>query len=200
MYKKLFAGIYDPFMKGIELDFYNYRKELLHDISGKVLEVGAGTGVNFQFYSNDVDLLALEPSPFMKKRAEAKVPDGLKVSFLIHNVNDEEVEEIIKDDSLDYIVCSLVLCSINDPEKALKKFYRWLKTDGKLIVLEHIHSEKKLNRKLQNIVNPLWKKVADGCNLNRDTDVLIKQCGFKVDHEKYFKNMLRFHSGIYSKI
>lgn len=199
MYKRLFAGVYDPIVKGLESEFYNYRKELLHGISGKVLEVGAGTGINFQFYSENVELIALEPSPFMQKRAEEKVTPELNISFLIHKVNDKEVEEIIADNSLDYIVCSLVLCSINDPKRALQKFHRWLKSDGKLIVLEHIHSEKKLNRKLQNFVNPVWKKVADGCNLNRDTDVLIKQSSFKVDEEKYFRYMLRFHSGIYSK-
>ena len=199
MYKKLFAGIYDPFMRKTELDIYAYRKELLGDVKGDVLEVGSGTGINFQFYSSEVNLLALEPSPFMKRRAEQKVPPGLKVEFLIQKVNDVEVENRISDQSLDYIVCTLVLCSIDNPMEALNRFYKWLKPEGKLIVLEHIHSENKMNRKLQNAINPVWKKVADGCNLNRDTDLLIKESGFKVIQEKYFKKGLRFHSGVYSK-
>lgn len=200
LYKKLFAGIYDPFMNKLEHKFYNYRMGLLSDITGDVLEVGAGTGINFQFYKSEVNLIALEPSPFMKKRAELKVPEGLNVEFLINKINDEEVENRIGDKSLDYIVCTLVLCSIDKPNMALKKFNRWLKDDGKLIVLEHIHSEKKINKKLQDVVNPVWKKVADGCNLNRNTDVLIKNNGFEAIEEEYFQSSIRFHSGVFKKI
>lgn len=199
LYKRLFAGIYDPFVSSLEKEIYKYRKEILADVKGKVLEVGAGTGINFQFYNNDVQLIALEPSPFMRKRAELKIPAGLQVQFLINKVNDKEVEETIKDKSLDFIVSTLVLCSIDDPRESLHKFYRWLKDDGKLIVLEHIHSENAVNKKIQDVVNPVWKKLADGCNLNRNTDILIKDSGFEVEKEHYFKSTLRFHSGIYRK-
>lgn len=199
LYQQLFAGIYDPFVGSLEKSIYSYRKEILDHVHGSVLEVGAGTGINFQFYSKDVHLLALEPSPFMLKRAKQKVPPDLDVTFLLHKINDVKLDEIIKANSLDYIVCTLVLCSINNPRKALARFHHWLKPEGKLIVLEHIHSEKKVNRNIQNMINPVWKKVADGCNLNRNTDVLIKEMGFKVEMQKYFKKGLRFHSGMYRK-
>jgi ubiquinone/menaquinone biosynthesis C-methylase UbiE len=199
LYKQLFAGIYDPFVGSLEKSIYTYRKEILDQVHGDVLEVGAGTGINFQFYADDVHLLALEPSPFMLKRAKQKVPSGLDVTFLLHKINDAQLDDLIQENSLDFVVCTLVLCSIDDPRIALSRFHRWLKKDGKLIVLEHIHSEKKVNRNIQNIVNPLWKKVADGCNLNRDTDVLIKEMGFTVEMQKYFKKGLRFHSGMYRK-
>jgi ubiquinone/menaquinone biosynthesis C-methylase UbiE len=136
----------------------------------------------------------------MQKRAKLKIPEGLDVKFLINRVNDKELEDRIKDKSLDYVVCTLVLCSINDPNSALKKFNRWLKDDGKLIVLEHIHSEKKVTKKIQDIVNPVWNKLADGCNLNRNTDVLIKNNGFEAMEETYFQTGLRFHSGVYRKV
>ncbi len=199
LYKRLFAGIYDPFTSSFEKEIYKYRKEILADVKGRVLEVGAGTGINFQFYNKNVQLIALEPSPFMRKRAELKIPEGLNVEFLTYKVNDEKLEDIIKEGTLDFIVSTLVLCSIDDPGKSLHKFYRWLKDDGKLIVLEHIHSEKPMNKKIQNVVNPVWKKLADGCNLNRNTDILIKENGFEVVKEHYFKSTLRFHSGIYKK-
>ena len=80
----------------------------------------------------------------------------------------------------------------------MKKFKNWLKPTGKLIILEHIHAEKNPNRFLQNIVNPVWKLVGDGCNLNRDTDVLIKEAGFKIESEEYFKQSLRFYRGIFT--
>jgi len=199
LYKRLFAGIYDPFTNSLEKEIYQYRKEILADVKGRVLEVGSGTGINFQFYNKNVQLIALEPSPFMSRRAKLKIPEGLNVEFLTHKVNDEKLESIIKDGSLDFIVSTLVLCSIDDPVLSLRKFYKWLKDDGKLIVLEHIHSEKPLNKKIQNVVNPVWKKLADGCNLNRDTDIIIKENGFEVVKEKFFKSTLRFHSGIYRK-
>jgi len=74
----------------------------------------------------------------------------------------------------------------------LKKFEKWLKPPGKLIILEHIHAQNKPNRLLQNMLNPVWKFIGDSCHLNRDTDIHIKEAGFKVESEHCLKSHCLF--------
>ena len=105
---------------------------------------------------------------------------------------------IIKNNSLDYIVCTLVLCTIPDQKAAIQKFKKWLKPTGKLIVLEHIHAQNKPARVLYNLLNPVWKIFSEGCNINRDTDVSIKNAGFTVESEQYFKNSINFYQAVFT--
>lgn len=197
-YQKIFASKYDSFMSNLETTFHPIRKELLSDLEGDILDVGSGTGVNFEHFNAKTNVIAVEPSPFMMAKATAKLPQKAKITTYNLSVTDDELDSIIAPQSLDYIVCTLVLCTIPDQKLALKKFKNWLKPTGKLIILEHIHAEKNPNRFLQNVINPLWKVVGDGCNLNRDTDILIKEAGFKVESEQYFKQSLRFYQGVFT--
>lgn len=185
-------------MTNLEGDFRPIREELLGKLEGNILDVGSGTGVNFEHFNSKAQVIAVEPSEFMLNKSLAKLSGKSNISTYNMSVTDEKLDSIIAKHSLDYIVCTLVLCTIPDQNLALRKFKNWLKPTGKLIILEHIHSEKKTNRALQNIVNPVWKVVGEGCNLNRDTDVLIKEAGFKVESERYFKKSLRFYQGVFT--
>ena len=196
-YQKLFATFYDPFMNRFERSLYKTRKEMLTGLNGEIIDVGAGTGVNFKFYDNNAHVIAIEPSASMLKKGEKKIPTGANIDFLNFGVCDPELNQHIKENTIDYVVSMLVLCTIPDPEKALAQFKRWLKPDGKLIILEHIHSAHPRNKKIQNIVNPVWRAFADGCNLNRNTDQLILEAGFKPLNEEYIKRSLRFIKGVY---
>ena len=196
-YQKLFASKYDSFMTNVEITFHPIREELIGDLEGDILDVGSGTGVNFEHFNANANVIAVEPSAFMLEKSKAKLPAKAKITTYNMGVTDEALDSIIAKHSLDYVVCTLVLCTIPDQKLALKKFKEWLKPTGKLIILEHIHAEKNPNRLLQNIVNPVWKVVGDGCNLNRDTDVLVKEAGFKVESEHYFKQSLRFYQGVF---
>ena len=196
-YQKLFASKYDSFMTNVEITFHPIREELIGALEGDILDVGSGTGVNFEHFNTNANVIAVEPSSFMLEKSKAKLPGKAKITTYNIGVTDEAMDSIIAKHSLDYIVCTLVLCTIPDQDLALKKFKEWLKPTGKLIILEHIHAEKNPNKWLQNIVNPVWKVVGDGCNLNRDTDVLIKETGFKVESERYFKQSLRFYEGVF---
>ena len=196
-YQKLFATFYDPFMSRFERSLYKTRREMLTGLGGEIIEVGAGTGVNFKFYNKQAHVIAIEPSASMLKKAKKKIPTGANIEILNFGVCDPEIDLHIKKNSIDYVVCMLVLCTISDPEKALSQFKKWLKPDGKLIILEHIHSEHPRNRKIQNFVNPAWRAFADGCNLNRNTDQLILEAGFKPLSEEYIKRSLRFVKGVY---
>ena len=89
------------------------------------------------------------------------------------------------------------MCTIKNPELALDNFKKWLKPDGKLIIIEHIHSDKKGKALVQTILNPVWKVIAEGCNMTRHTDELIKAKGFKPLEEHYFTIGLRIHKGVF---
>lgn len=197
-YQKLFASKYDSFMTNLENTFHPIRGTLLGKLEGNILDVGSGTGVNFEHFNANANVIAVEPSSFMLEKSEEKLPVKANITTYNLGVNDEALEAIIPQDSLDYIVCTLVLCTIPNQQLALKKFKNWLKPTGKLIILEHIHSEQKANRFLQNVINPIWRIVGDGCNINRDTDVLIEAAGFKPESETYFKRSLRFYQGVFS--
>lgn len=194
LYQKIFAAKYDQFMDGIEEDLSNTRSELLSSLKGDVLEIGAGTGVNFQYYSPDVRVIAIEPSEFMLAKAQYKVNEK-HIQIIQTGVGEQEHDDLFEEHSFDAIVCTLVLCTIPNPERALKQFKRWLRPDGKLIIMEHIKSEKKFNGVLQDVVNPAWRVFGDGCNLNRNTDELIKKIGFVPLKDGYFKRTLRFYTG-----
>ena len=185
-------------MTDLEAKFYPIRKKLIGHLEGHILDVGSGTGVNFEHFHKNATVIAVEPSEFMMAKALSKLPQKAIINTHNLGVTDTELELIIENNSLDYVVCTLVLCTIPNHTLALRKFKKWLKPTGKLIILEHIHAEQKPRRIIQNIINPAWKVIGDGCNLNRDTDVLIKDAGFKVENEAYFKRTLRFYQGVFT--
>lgn len=195
-YSKLFAKIYDPFMKSFELKIEKDRYEMLHDLNGQVLDVGSGTGVNFKYFNKNVQVLAVEPSKEMQEKSIEKI-GSKNIKLLNFGVNDNRLIDKIEEKSLDAIVCTLVLCTIPNPEKAIENFKIWLKPAGKLIIIEHVHSDNNFQSKLENILNPIWKKIAEGCNLNRKTEELILEKGFIAKESSSFKLGLKIHKGIY---
>ena len=199
-YQKIFASQYDKFMTNIENEFGQLRKEMISDLKGDILDVGCGTGANFEYFNKDANVIAVEPSPYMLEKALQKLPQKANITTYNLSVTDDKLGNIIKPKSLDYIVSTLVLCTIPDYKLALKKFHKWLKDDGQLIIIEHIHAKEKPRRVIQNIINPVWKVIGDGCNLNRDTDEVIKSMGFKPLTENYFKRTLRFYKGVFVKV
>ena len=196
-YKKLFARFYDAFMHDFEKRLFKKRAALLSNLQGNILGVGEGTGVNYQFYPENTTVHSVEPSKPMLDKAREKAEGKDYITFYNFGINDHELDAHFEAKSMDVIVCTLVLCTIPDPVLALNNFKKWLKPNGRLIVLEHIHAEKSLNKKLQNFINPMWKAFGDGCHLNRNTDLMIKEAGFESDNEDYFKRTLRFYSGVF---
>lgn len=197
-YERLFASQYDALMTKLERStFHSIRKELIADLEGDILEVGSGTGANFEFYSEKAHVIALEPSTFMLEKSKSKLAQNRNIDIHDLGVNDEQVQVMIADHSLDYIICTLVLCTIPDQELALEKFHKWLKPTGRLIILEHIHAQNKPARFLYNVINPVWKVFGSGCNLNRDTDRSIKEAGFKLESEHYFRKSINFYQAVF---
>ncbi len=196
-YAKFFAKLYDKFMVSFEEKIVKDRQRMLQNLTGTVLDVGSGTGVNFAHFNTKVRVIAVEPSKPMLDKSVEKVK-GKNITLINLDINDAKLHETIKENSLDAIVSTLVLCTIKNPDVALDNFKKWLKPDGKLLIIEHIHSDKKRKAFFENLFNPLWKIIGEGCNLNRHTDVLIKSKGFKPLEEHYFTIGLRMHKGIFT--
>ena len=144
---------------------------------GRVLEIGFGTGLNLKFYNPATvrHVWGLDPSEDMFKMADAKSAP-FDVEFL-----QASAEKIPLDDrSADSILVTYSLCSVPDVMASLKNMRRILKPGGELIFCEHGASPDQKVRKWQDRLNPIWTKIAGGCNLNRSIPALLEQGGFKL--------------------
>lgn len=169
----IFAALYDPVMWGLERTVLpRHREYLARDLSGAVLDLGAGTGAMFPYLAaveDGLSLHAIEPDPNMRQRAARKARDlGLDVDLRDAGAGDLPYD----DDAFDAVIASIVFCTIPDVDAALEEVARVLKPRGELRFLEHVHSDG-LRGRVQNAVTPLWRRVAGGCHPNRDTNAAI---------------------------
>ena len=200
LYAKVFARFYDRAAQKTEVNVLaERRKVLLSGLKGNILEIGAGTGVNFQFYTKEASVLAIEPSPYMLRQAKEKKKDRKNIRLVQATVEQCYQDKVVQKNSMDAIVCTLVLCTIPDPQKALNYFYQWLKPDGILIIIEHIKSPDPWKGKVQDFLTPAWKVIGEGCHLNRKTDQMIMQAGFQPLEEDYFTYQVLWYQGVFSK-
>jgi ubiquinone/menaquinone biosynthesis C-methylase UbiE len=176
----LMAAIYDGMMRASEeACLGQWRAELLRELSGSVLEVGAGTGATLALYPKTVTRLVLcEPDPHMRRKLEAKrgSAGGMEIS-------DASIQDLaFEESSFDAVVSSLVLCSVQDPQAALAQIRRVLKPGGRLVFLEHVAADGKPNRlKWQRRIEPVWKHLMGNCHLTRRTEAAIEAAGFRIE-------------------
>ena len=171
------ATLYEA-LTPIEWLFRPHREYLAADLSGRVLDLGAGTGRMFEPVleataagdsaddnSGPVEYHAIEPDPNMRRRATRCARDiGMAV-----DLRDARAEALpYPDDSFDVVLSSVVFCTIQDPDAALEEVARVLRPDGEFRFFEHVRADGWRERG-QNLCNPAWKRVAGGCNLNRAT-------------------------------
>ena len=200
LYARVFAWFYDRAVQTAEQKVLaERRRALISGLKGSILEVGAGTGANFPFYDMEANVLAIEPSPYMLRQAKEKKEDKKNIRLLQASVKACYEDKLIQKNSLDAVVCTLVLCTIPDPKKALRFFYQWLKPDGKLIILEHIKSQDPWKGKVQDFINPAWKVIGEGCHLNRKTDQIVREERFQPLGEEYFTYKTLWYQGVFSK-
>ena len=156
------------------------REKIVPLAHGKVLEIGMGSGLNLPYYDPDkVDMVwGLEPSEGMREKARSRVEAApFDVQWL--GLPGEEIP--LEDHSVDCIVLTFTLCTIPDWLSALKQMRRVLKPGGKLLFSEHGLAPDAKVEKWQNRINPSWKVIAGGCNLNRPIPKLIQEGGFNID-------------------
>jgi ubiquinone/menaquinone biosynthesis C-methylase UbiE len=179
----LFAKIYDWMMQGVEEGcLRDWRRDLLEEAEGRVLEIGAGTGANLPIYPEAVEeLVVVEPDEHMRAGLDDKMSHRAVDEVEVVDAMAEDLP--FDDEGFDTVVVTLVLCSVVDLERALGDMRRVLRPGGQMLFLEHVaaHGEP-TRRKWQGRLEPVWKRVAGNCHLTRETAEAIREAGFEIDN------------------
>ena len=154
------------------------RAEWIPNATGDVLEVGIGSGLNLPFYSDRVRrVYGLDPSPELQQMARKRSTDlPLSVEFLHQRA---EIAIPLSAGSIDTVVLTWTLCSVEDPRLALDEIRRVMKADGRLVFIEHGSAPDVRVRSWQDRLTPWWKHLAGGCHLNRQVKTILGQSGYQ---------------------
>jgi ubiquinone/menaquinone biosynthesis C-methylase UbiE len=177
---RMFSALYDrAFEASEEAGLREMRCELLKQARGRVLELGAGTGLNLELYPREgLDGLTLtEPDPHMIKQLRARAEKVCAGADLVQ-AGGEDLP--FADDSFDTVVVTLVLCTVPDQPAALKEISRVLAPGGQLLFLEHVRAHHPDLAKWQDRLEKPWRFLGDGCHCNRDTVAGISAAGFQL--------------------
>jgi ubiquinone/menaquinone biosynthesis C-methylase UbiE len=183
-------SFYDSFMVIFEKRFLRKaRQSILSKASGRVLEIGGGTGLNLMQYHFDIiDSLIITDIDIDKRliKRVQKHPHQDKIK-----INETSVENLsFPDASFDTVIFTLVFCTVTDVNQGLQEIKRVLKDDGRLLFIEHVHPRKKSLRTIFNWINPVWKKISSGCNLNRDIKTSLEENGFTIGEYQYLTKQI----------
>ncbi|GBC75975.1 Ubiquinone/menaquinone biosynthesis C-methyltransferase UbiE [bacterium HR07] len=173
------AVIYDGAMWPAEKFLLSQlRRRLVGTAHGRVLELGIGTGANLPYYPSTVELVGIDPNEdFLKRARRRAVTLGRSVTLLAACAEELPFAE----HSFDMVIATLVFCTVTDPQRALSEVHRVLKPGGAFRVLEHVRVRSFWGAKVQDILTPLWRRVANNCHLNRDTLSLVQAHGFLIE-------------------
>lgn len=160
--------------------FAAYRRRLIPAATGRVLEIGVGSGLNLPLYSADVTrVIGIDPSPRLLAMARQRHAGSPRPMTLLEG----SAESLPLDDgSVDTVVTTWTLCSIPDVAAALREMRRVLAPGGALLFVEHGRSPDLAVRRWQDRLTPVWKRLAGGCHLNRPIRDLVEDAGFRLDH------------------
>lgn len=154
------------------------RRQAAARAAGRVLELGAGVGANWQYLSPELDYVGIEPDPYMLRRARRRARE-LARPVELRQARAEALP--FEDESFDTVLVTLTLCSVEDPALALAEARRVLKPGGSLIFVEHVRPEGRFKGWLFDRVTPLWSRVGGGCHPNRRSGETIAASGLQVE-------------------
>ena len=161
------------------------KRELLGELQGTVLEIGPGTGPNLRYYPPGVRWIGVEPNPFMHRYLRARA-DALSLKLDLRTGTAEALP--LEDASVDYVVSTLVLCSVGGIEPALREILRVLRPGGAFVFLEHVAAPNGTRlRRVQQWLRPFWGMFADGCRPERETWAYIEQAGFSATNIEHLR-------------
>lgn len=184
LYDRIFARLYDRSFEATEkAGLADRRRQLVAQAQGRVLEIGAGTGLNLAHYPASLERLVLtEPSAPMAAQLRERL--------------DREDAEVVEapaeslpfgDGEFDTVVATLVLCTVPDPVAALDEIRRVLAPGGRLLLIEHVRSDDPGRARWQDRLETPWRLFGNGCHCNRDTAALVEQSGFGFEHLEHGK-------------
>jgi ubiquinone/menaquinone biosynthesis C-methylase UbiE len=176
---RIMAILYDPFLwLGEIAGMRRVRSALVGGAHGRVVEIGAGTGLNVAHYPDGIaELVLIEPEPGMRARLARRLQRHGRVASIV----DAPAEHLpLADKSVDTVVSTLVLCTVEDPERTLSEIARVLRPDGQLLFIEHVRASSRFLAACQEYLLEPWRRFAGGCYCNRPTAELMRDCGFTV--------------------
>jgi ubiquinone/menaquinone biosynthesis C-methylase UbiE len=175
--QRIFAWAMARFSSRYEQFAAKYKERLFAGLSGTVLEIGPGTGVNLRYFRGDtVRWIGIEPNFFMERYLREEAARlGMAIDFRIGTAENLPVG----DGSVDAVISTLVLCCVPDQRQSLREIVRALKPGGRLVFIEHVAAANGSRlRRIQNLVTPIWKRLGDGCYPNRETWMELERAGF----------------------
>ncbi|EXX88893.1 methyltransferase type 11 [Paenibacillus darwinianus] len=173
-----FTRYYDALMGPLERRrFGPIRRKLLAGLKGRVLEIGSGTGINFPYYEDAAHVTAIEPEAAMRAQSLGRAE---KARAVIEVIPGDAERLPFPDSTFDSVAVTLVMCTIPDPVKALAEIRRVCKPEGEVLFFEHVRLEGSFLGTVQDWLTPVWKRLCDGCHLNRNTLQLIDNSGLEI--------------------
>ena len=176
----MFALAYNPFLALGELaGLRRQRRRLLASARGRVVELGAGTGLNLRHYPDGLEALILvEPDAAMRRRLARRVRGSGSVAHIV----EASAERLpLADHSVDTIVATLLLCTVDEPQRVLDEIARVLRPHGELLFVEHVRADSARLARWQDRLCGPWRRFACGCRCNRATVELMRACGFELE-------------------
>ena len=177
---RIMAVLYDPFLwLGEVAGMRRRRRTLVAEAYGRVVEIGAGTGLNLAHYPDTVhELVLTEPELGMRRKLARRLDRHARTARIL----DAPAERLpLPDASVDTVVSTLVLCTVAEPERALREVARILRPGGQLLFIEHVRASSWLLAACQDTLFLPWRGFAGGCECNRATLELMSACGFTVE-------------------
>jgi ubiquinone/menaquinone biosynthesis C-methylase UbiE len=154
------------------------RSRLVGSLSGRVLEIGFGNGLNFRYYPPEAHVIGIEPDWEMLRRS---IPRAHAARAKIDLISGDGQALPFRDATFDAAVACLVLCTIPDAAAAMAEVARVLKPEGKLYFVEHVRAPGRVLATFQDLVDPLWSRTFAGCHPNRETAAVLARAGFRVE-------------------
>jgi SAM-dependent methyltransferase len=187
-YQWLFAWLMAHGNASYEAEVADRKRNLFTDLHGIVVEIGPGSGPNLSYYPADLRWIGIEPNPFMHSYLQREA-ERLGLNIEIRTATAEHLD--FDDNSVDAVVSTLVLCSVQDLTGTLQEIRRVLKPGGRFFFLEHVAAPDNLRlQKTQQWIRPLWRALADGCNPDRQTWKAIELAGFaQVEYQHFRANL-----------